>query len=100
MANKTDERYDHAALKEMAKAFQQASETLRQTMTIAKQISQLMESGALQGDTGDEFRAGIDTTLTKKLKNLDAKMVEMKKDIENAMRENKAAESDSRAKFN
>jgi uncharacterized protein YukE len=100
MANKTDERYDHAALKEMAKAFQQASETLKQTMNVAKQISQMMQSGALEGDTGDEFRNGIDTTLTKKLNNLDAKMLDMKKDIENAIRENEAAVRDSREKYN
>jgi uncharacterized protein YukE len=100
MAQKTDERYDHAALTEMAKAFKQASETLKQTMNSAKQISQMMESGALEGDTGDAFRAGINETLMKKLNGLEAKMLDMEKDIKKALEENKAAVGDSKQQFN
>jgi uncharacterized protein YukE len=100
MAKKTDERYDHAALTEMAKAFQAAAETLNQTMQTAKQISQMMESGALEGDAGDAFRAAINGDLTKKLTNLSAKMKEMQGDVNKAMSENKAAVAEAKSRFN
>jgi uncharacterized protein YukE len=100
MAQKTDERYDHAALTEMSKAFQQAAETLQQTMNSSKEISKMMESGALEGDAGDQFREIIGTALIKKLTNLHAKMLELKKDVDDAMSTNKQAVSDAKGRFN
>lgn len=100
MAQKTDERYDHAALTEMSKAFQQAAETLQQTMSSSKEISNMMESGALEGDAGDQFRSVINETLLKKLNNLREKMLEMKKDVDKAMAENKAAVGEAKSRFN
>ncbi len=48
-------RVNYAALDDMAKQCQQASQRLRQTVSMANNIAQQMQNGAMQGEFGDTF---------------------------------------------
>lgn len=76
-----DQRMNYASMREMSRAFREASKQLEQTMQDMKKVSKLMQDGALVGDGGQAFVSAIDGKLMKRLQALQAKMQEMDKDI-------------------
>jgi uncharacterized protein YukE len=76
-----DQKMNYGSMREMSRAFRQASQQLEQTMNDMAKISKMMQDGALVGDGGQAFADALDNKLKKRLEVLRAKMQEMDKDI-------------------
>lgn len=78
-------KMDYAMMEEMASAFQASSDQLGESLTQVKNIAGLLEEGALLGVAGQAFSESCTGTLTSALTTIQAKMDEMKQDIETSM---------------
>ncbi len=94
-----DVRMNYGSMERMEKAFRQAAQTIDATTRMAAEASKLMEAGALQGEAGDMFRAAINDTLTKRLKVLQEKMLELAQDIKGAVQATRDGVSNAQSRF-
>jgi WXG100 family type VII secretion target len=91
-------RVNYPALEDMAKNCDQFSQRLRQTVSMANQISQQMLGGAMQGEFGDTFVEALGVFQTKVNKLAD-KFAEVSGDIRGAMSDMQAADNAAGSKF-
>lgn len=91
-------RVNYAALDDMAKQCQQASQRLRQTVSMANNIAQQMQNGAMQGEFGDTFVQALQVFQTK-VNKLGDKLSEEAGDIRQAMNDMRSADKTAGSKF-
>jgi WXG100 family type VII secretion target len=91
-------RVNYPALEDMAKQCDQAAQRIRQTASMANQIAQQMQNGALQGEFGDIFVQALGVFQTKVNKLAD-KFAEEAGDIRGAMSDMQAADNAAGGKF-
>jgi WXG100 family type VII secretion target len=91
-------RVNYPALEDMAKNCDQFSQRLRQTVSMANQISKQMLGGAMQGEFGDTFVEALGVFQTKVNKLAD-KFAEVSGDIRGAMSDMQAADNAAGSKF-
>jgi WXG100 family type VII secretion target len=91
-------RVNYPALEDMAKQCDQAAQRIRQTVSMANQIAQQMQNGALQGEFGDIFVQALGVFQTKVNKLAD-KFAEEAGDIRGAMSDMQAADNAASGKF-
>ncbi len=91
-------RVNYPALEDMAKQCDQAAQRIRQTVSMANQIAQQMQNGALQGEFGDIFVQALGVFQTKVNKLAD-KFAEEAGDIRGAMSDMQAADNAAGGKF-
>lgn len=91
-------RVNYPALEDMAKQCDQASQRIHQTASMANQIAQQMQNGALQGEFGDIFVQALGVFQTKVNKLAD-KLSEEAGDIRGAMSDMQAADNAAGGKF-
>jgi len=91
-------RVNYPALEDMAKQCDQAAQRIRQTASMANQIAQQMQNGAMQGEFGDIFVQALGVFQTKVNKLAD-KFTEEAGDIRGAMSDMQAADNAAGGKF-
>jgi WXG100 family type VII secretion target len=91
-------RVNYPALEDMAKQCDQAAQRIHQTASMANQIAQQMQNGALQGEFGDIFVQALGVFQTKVNKLAD-KLSEEAGDIRGAMSDMQAADNAAGGKF-
>jgi WXG100 family type VII secretion target len=91
-------RVNYPALEDMAKQCDQAAQRIRQTASMANQIAQQMQNGALQGEFGDIFVQALGVFQTK-VNKLAEKFAEEAGDIRGAMSDMQAADNAAGGKF-
>ena len=91
-------RVNYPALEDMAKNIDAFAQRLRQTVSMANQIAQQMQGGALQGEFGDIFVQALGVFQTK-VKKLADKFAEEAGDIRGAMSDMQAADNAAGGKF-
>jgi WXG100 family type VII secretion target len=91
-------RVNYPALEDMAKQCDQAAQRIRQTASMANQIAQQMQNGAMQGEFGDIFVQALGVFQTKVNKLAD-KFAEEASDIHAAMNDMRQADSAAAGKF-
>jgi WXG100 family type VII secretion target len=91
-------RVNYPALEDMAKQCDQAAQRIRQTASMANQIAQQMQNGAMQGEFGDIFVQALGVFQTKVNKLAD-KFAEEAGDIRGAMSDMQAADNAASGKF-
>jgi WXG100 family type VII secretion target len=80
-----DVKMNYDSMDRMAKAFNNAHQQISESMREMEKIAKSMEDGALQGDAGKAFVDAIRSKLIKRMKVVDAKMVELEQDIKGAV---------------
>jgi len=91
-------RVNYPALEDMAKSCDAFAQRLRQTVSMANQIAQQMQNGAMQGEFGDIFVQALGVFQTKVNKLAD-KFAEEAGDIRGAMSDMQTADNAAGAKF-
>jgi len=91
-------RVNYPALEDMAKNCAACSQRLQQTMSMANQIAQSMNNGAMQGEFGDIFVQALGVFQTK-VRLLADKFEEEARDITAAMNDMRAADSSAAGNF-
>jgi len=91
-------RVNYPALEEMAKNCDAFAQRLRQTVSMANQIAQQMQNGAMQGEFGDIFVQALGVFQTKVNKLAD-KFAEEAGDIRGAMSDMQTADNAAGANF-
>ena len=91
-------RVNYPALEDMAKQCDQAAQRVRQTASMANQIAQQMQNGAMQGEFGDIFVQALGVFQTKVNKLAD-KLAEEAGDIRGAMNDMRTADNAASGKF-
>jgi WXG100 family type VII secretion target len=91
-------RVNYPALEDMAKNCDAFANRLRQTVSLANQITQQMQNGAMQGEFGDIFVQALGVFQTKVNKLAD-KFAEEAGDIRGAMQDMQAADNTAGAQF-
>jgi len=91
-------RVNYPALEDMAKQCDQAAQRIRQTASMANQIAQQMQNGAMQGEFGDIFVQALGVFQTKVNKLAD-KFAEEAGDVRGAMSDMQAADNAASGKF-
>jgi WXG100 family type VII secretion target len=91
-------RVNYPALEDMAKQCDQAAQRIRQTASMANQIAQQMQNGALQGEFGDIFVQALGVFQTKVNKLAD-KFAEEAGDIRGAMSDMQTADNAAGGNF-
>jgi len=91
-------RVNYPALEDMAKNCDAFANRLRQTVSMANQIAQQMQNGAMQGEFGDIFVQALGVFQTKVNKLAD-KFAEEASDINGAMQDMRQADNTAGAQF-
>lgn len=91
-------RVNYPALEDMARQCQQASQRLRQTVSLANNIAQQMQNGAMQGEYGEVFVQALQVFQTK-VNKLSDKLNEEANDIRQAMNDMRQADQKAGSKF-
>jgi WXG100 family type VII secretion target len=91
-------RVNYPALQDMAKNCDAFANRLRQTVSMANQITQQMQNGAMQGEFGDIFVQALGVFQTKVNKLAD-KFTEISNDINGAMQDMQQADNTAGAQF-
>lgn len=91
-------RVNYPALEDMAKNCDACANRLRQTVSMANQIAQQMQNGAMQGEFGDIFVQALGVFQTKVNKLAD-KFAEEASDINGAMQDMRQADNTAGAQF-
>jgi len=91
-------RVNYQALDEMARLCDQDAQRIRQTASMANNIAQQMQNGALQGEFGDVFVQALQVFQTKVNKLAD-KFTEEATDIRAAMQDMQRADQTAGGKF-
>lgn len=91
-------RVNYPALEDMARQCEQASQRVRQTSSLANQLAQSMQNGALQGEFGDVFVQALQVFQTK-VNKLSEKLHEENTDILQAIQDMKQADQKAGQKF-
>jgi WXG100 family type VII secretion target len=91
-------RVNYPALEDMARQCQQASQRLRQTVSLANNIAQQMQNGAMQGEFGETFVQALQVFQTK-VNKLGDKLAEEASDIQQAMNDMRQADQKAGSKF-
>jgi WXG100 family type VII secretion target len=91
-------RVNYPALEDMAKHCDQAAQRIRQTASMANQIAQQMQNGAMQGQFGDIFVQALGVFQTKVNKLAD-KFTEEAGHIRGAMSDMQAADNAAGGNF-
>jgi WXG100 family type VII secretion target len=91
-------RVNYPALEDMAKQCDSAAQRIRQTASMANQIAQQMQNGAMQGEFGDIFVQALGVFQTKVNKLAD-KFAEEAGDIRGAMSDMQTADNAASGKF-
>jgi uncharacterized protein YukE len=91
-------RVNYPALEDMARNCTACAQRLQQTVSMANQIAQAMNNGAMQGEFGDIFVQALGVFQTK-VKLLADKFDEEARDIVGAMNDMKAADTTAGGNF-
>ena len=86
-------KLDYAEMSEMARQCKATSDRLAQTVTLARQIAQQMQNGALVGDAGATFAGALNSSFCPSVSRLSQKFAEVARDIEGAISDMRAADS-------
>ena len=91
-------RVNYPALEDMSRQCSQAAQRLRQTVSLANNIAQQMQNGALQGEYGDTFVQAMQV-FQNKVNKLADKLGEEASDIQQAMNDMRQADQAAGSKF-
>ena len=91
-------RVNYPALEDMAKQCGQAAQRIRQTSSLANNIAQQLQNGAMMGEFGDTFVQALGVFQTKVNKLAD-KFAEEASDIQQAMNDMRQADTQAAGKF-
>ena len=91
-------RVNYPALEDMSKQCSQASARLRQTVSMANNISQQLQNGAMMGEFGDVFVTALQV-FQSKVNKLADKLADVAKDIQQAMNDMRQADQKAGSKF-
>ncbi len=94
-----DVRMNYDSMKKMEDAFSAAHKQLDESMRTMQKLAKMMEEGALVGDGGTAYRSAIEQKLLKRMKALDAKMLELVKDIQGAVVATRDGVSTAQSRF-
>jgi WXG100 family type VII secretion target len=94
-----DVRMNYDTMEKMAKAFSTAQNQIKTTADAMKKIAQMMDGGALQGEGGNAFRGAIEGKLLPRMKKLEAKMTELSRDINGAVRATRDGVKTAKSRF-
>lgn len=94
-----DVKMNYGSMDKMKTAFKQAHTQLNNSMDQMKSLAQMMQNGALQGDAGAAFVNAINRTLMKRMKALHEKMMQMEKDIQEAVNAKKEGVTTAKGRF-
>lgn len=87
------------SMEEMRKEFTAAEKQLDESMREMKKVAKMMEDGALVGDGGTEMVQAINGKLLPRMTALHAKMGELAKDIDGAVRATRDGERTAQSRF-
>jgi len=93
------ERMVETSMREMARAFHDAHETLEETLGAARSIVQTVGQGALLGLTGEEYLVALQTGLIPRVVRLEDKLMELESDGRSALVRIRAAEDRAQGRF-
>ena len=91
-------RVNYPALEDMAKQCSQGSARLRQTASMANNIGQQLQNGAMMGEFGDVFVNALQV-FQSKVNKLADKLAEESADIHSAMNDMRQADQKAGSKF-
>jgi WXG100 family type VII secretion target len=91
-------RVNYPALEDMAKQCNQGAQRLRQTSSLANNIAQQLQNGAMMGEFGDIFVQALGV-FQSKVNKLSDKFAEEASDIQQAMNDMRQADQQAGGKF-
>lgn len=89
-------KLDYEKAEEMVKTFDAGKQQLEATLQEMKNIANTLESGALLGDGGQEFREAINGPLCTAISRLSQKFEELSNDVKAAVQDMKQADAESK----
>jgi len=96
---KPDVRMNYESMDTMADQFFKAAEQLDDTMGDMQKVAQMMEGGALHGNTGSAFVDAIQSQLVPAMNIMRDKLSEMGEDIKAAVEFTRDGVTSARSKF-
>jgi WXG100 family type VII secretion target len=93
-------KLDYPLMEEMKKQFAEGRNTLEDTKTTVKDISDKLDAGALKGEAGDQFCDILSVKLAGAIDTIIKKFDEIEKDIQAAVDAMKAAEQKTQQGMN
>lgn len=92
-------KLDYGKAEEMIKTFEQGSQQLKNTLQEMQNLAGVLEGGALLGDGGTAFCEAIRGKLCPAIQKLDAKFLELAKDVRGAVSDMRQADAASKGMF-
>lgn len=92
-------KLNYPAMREMAAHCRKVSQRLQETAKLGQTIAQQMQNGALIGDAGEAFSGGLQQVYVPNVNKLVLKFNEVAADIEKAISEMQAEDSEAGGRF-
>jgi uncharacterized protein YukE len=94
-----DVRFVYEDLAQLAQLLQQGAQQIEETARAAQQVAQILESGALLGQAGDNFANGLQSRLVPRTMRLSHKFEELSQDVRGAMSDMSSEDQSSAGLF-